>query len=112
MADPRLWIDGKDFTGSFSSMELIDPHGKTLFRWKRTRWNTGVEGMAGAFDVVHRLPKGLRKSKPRKSNCPNCGAPWSLRVQHYATAYVYGGGYCESWAQINKRWALIGRTEW
>lgn len=108
--DVRIIIDGKEYYPKEVSLQSSEG---TSFKWKERHWNTGTEGMAGAFDVVHRIPKGLNKPKVEKStNCPHCGAPVSLRVQHYATAYVYGGGYCESWAAINKRWVLIGRTEW
>lgn len=108
--DVQLIRDGKTFLPK--EMFLSAENG-IAFTWRQRHWNTGVDGMAGAFDVVHRLPKGLNKPKVEKStNCPHCGVPASLRVQHYATAYVYGGGYCESWAAINKRYVLIGRTEW
>ena len=93
--DVKVIVDGKDYYPKEVTLTSSDG---ASFTWKQRHWNTGVDGMAGAFDVVHRLPKGLNKPKVEKS--------------HYTTAYVYGGGYCESWAVINNRWVLIGRTEW
>lgn len=62
--DVKVIVDGKDYYPKEVTLTSSDG---ASFTWKQRHWNTGVDGMAGAFDVVHRLSKGLNKS--------DCG-PW------------------------------------
>lgn len=115
--DVQLIRDGKTFLPK--EMFLSAEKG-IAFTWRQRHWNTGVDGMAGAFDVVHRLPKGLNKPKepdleranPYQWKCVHCGTKKVYGADHYATKYRHGGGYCETWIETAAGWKLFSRKEW
>lgn len=78
--DVRVIIDGKEYYPK--EVNLMSSDGAS-FKWKQRHWNTGTKGMAGAFDVVHRLPEGLKKSdcgpwchECNKCKGCDCGCTW------------------------------------
>lgn len=111
--DVHLIIDGKDYYPKEVTLTSSDG---ASFKWKQRHWNTGTEGMAGAFDVVHRLPEGLNKPKepdPLRRECSYCGRVYDPDfLSHYSTRYKNSGGYCETFMRDSKGWALTDRRDW
>lgn len=110
--DVRVIIDGKEYYPKEVSLQSSEG---TSFTWKQRHWNTGTEGMAGAFDVVHRLPQGLKKPEERPK-CSHCGYidkdAYHNRVR-MTNAIGQVTEYCETWIyKHGSGWRLGNRVAW